>query len=532
MMAIREFHKAMKKFRLLVILLFVLLGLAATGFVCPLNAGEVKRIRILHVNDFHGYAEQYRPYGSEEQCGGAVFLDAKIRALRADPYLPTLLLAAGDMIQGDNWANLFQGRSVVELMNAMAFDGMVIGNHELDFGQAILKQRIEEAGFPVLAANVRGFPELKPFMIREIGGVKVAVIGLVTEHTPTSTHPANAVGLTFLSPRETLEMYLPELRKAADVVIALTHLGHDADRYLAAQVQGVDAVIGGHSHTRVTDPPRIGNTLVLQAWEHGKALGVLDLTLEDGRVTASNARLIDVKPEGSVPPGPVAVLVDKYQQQMNMVLSEVVGRSRVGLNGAEVRFKETNFGDLVADIVRRTADADVALINGGTIRRSIRKGPILLKDIYSALPFNNYVVAFRLRGSQLRVALEHGVAGVENGAGAFPQISGMTMTYDSAAPPGMRIQSISIGGRALEPEREYTVATNDFLAAGGDGYKVFGEAVKAEDLIGPVAAGKPGSKLVYNDAGRWLRDIMADYIRANREICPVTENRIVELFRP
>jgi len=521
----------MKKPRFLTILVFVLLSLVATGFLSPLEAGE-KRIRILHVNDFHGFAQPYRPYGTDEEWGGAVSLDAKIRVLRADPSVPTLLLAAGDMIQGNNWANLFQGQSVIELMNAMGFDGMVLGNHELDFGQGVLKQRIGEANFPVLAANVRGLPELKPFMIKEIGGVKVAVIGLVTEHTPTCTHPANAVGLTFLSPKAVLEAYLSELRKTADVVIVLTHLGHEADRFLAGQVQGMDAVIGGHSHTRVTDPPRIGNTLVLQAWEHGKALGVLDLTLDEGRVPDSHACLIDVKPQGHFDDGSVAALVDKYQQRMDAVLNQVIGKSRISLNGAEVRFRETNFGNMVADIVRRTAGAEVALINGGTIRMSIRKGPIRLKEIYSALPFNNYVVAFRLRGAQLQAALEHGVARVEFRDGAFPQISGMTMTYDPSAPPGHRIKGIFVGGRTLDLEREYTVATNDFVAAGGDGYKVFAEVISAADLLDTATAGRPGAKLVYNDNGRWLRDIVADYIRTHGEIHPLPEKRIVELSHP
>jgi len=522
----------MKKLCLPALLALVLLSLTATVFLAPLDAGEKRQLRILHVNDFHGFAEPYKPGGSDGKAGGAVFLAAQIQAFRADPAVPTLLLAAGDMIQGDNWANLFQGKSVIELMNAMAFDGMVIGNHELDFGQAVLKQRIRQAAFPVLAANVRGLPELKPFMVKEVGGVKVAVIGLVTEHTPTSTHPANAVGLTFLSPRATLERYLPELRGRADVVIVLTHLGHDADRFLAAQVHGADAVIGGHSHTRVTDPPRIGNTLVLQAWEHGKALGVLDLTLENGRVTASSARLIDVKPDGPPAKGPVVALIDRYSHQVDKALNVVVGRSRVSLNGAEVRVRETNFGNFVADVVRRTAGAEVALINGGSIRRSIRKGPIRLKDLYSALPFNNYVVAFRLRGDRLRAALEHGVAGVELGAGAFPQISGMTMTYDPSAPPGRRIKTISVGGRALVPDKEYTVATNDFIAAGGDGYKVFGEVISAYDLVDPSAVGQPGAKLVYNDAGHWLRDIVADRIRVQGEIRPVVENRIGQILGP
>ncbi len=526
-----SFCRTLKKLRLTAVLVFALLSFSFTGFVSQANAGE-KRIRILYVNDFHGFSQPYRPYGMDDQWGGAAFLDKKIRALRADPSIPTLLLAAGDMIQGNNWANLFQGRSVIELMNLMAFDAMVMGNHELDFGQDVLKQRIREAAFPVLAANVLGLPELKPYMIKELDGIKVAVIGLVTEHTPTCTHPANAVGLTFISPIKVLKTYLPELRRTADVVIVLSHLGHDMDRFLAGQVSGVDAIIGGHSHTRVAKPPCIGNTLVLQAWEHGRALGVLDLTVEEGRVTDSSSRLIDVKPEDGAAGESVAELVQRYQQRMDAVLDSVVGRTRVSLNGAEVRFRETNFGNLVADVVRRTAGAEVALINGGTIRASIRKGPVRLKELYSALPFNNYVVAFRLRGDQLRAALEHGLARVEFRDGAFPQISGMTLTYDPSAPAGRRIKTLFVGGQALEAGREYTVATNDFLAAGGDGYKAFAEVIHAEDLVEPSAAGRPGAKLVFNDAGRWLRDLVADTLRTQGEIHPVRENRIVEIFHP
>jgi len=137
-----------------------------------------------------------------------------------------------------------------------------------------------------------------------------------------------------------------------------------------------------------------------------------------------------------------------------------------------------------------------------------------------------------LNGVQLRAALEHGVSRVEFRDGAFPQISGMTLIYDPAAPPGRRITTITVGGRPLEWEKEYTVATNDFLAAGGDGYKVFGEVIKAEDLVKPVEVGGPGAKLVYNDASRLLRDIVADYIRTNSPIHPQPENRIRELPRP
>jgi 2',3'-cyclic-nucleotide 2'-phosphodiesterase (5'-nucleotidase family) len=198
-------------------------------------------IRILHVNDFHGFAEPYQPYGSNEMLGGIAYLAAKVNDLRKQR--PSLLLSAGDMIQGNNWANLFQGESVIELMNTMGFDAMVAGNHEFDFGQEILQQLISEAHFPVLGANVQGMSMLKPFIIREIDGVKIAIVGVVTEDTSVTTHPRNAAGLQFEPPADTIEKYMKELQKQPDVIFVLSHIGYTADRALAEKVDGIDVIV-------------------------------------------------------------------------------------------------------------------------------------------------------------------------------------------------------------------------------------------------------------------------------------------------
>ena len=175
--------------------------------------GQAREIRILHLNDFHGFAQPYKPLGSNEILGGIAHLASKVDQLRKEK--PSLLLSAGDMIQGNNWANLFQGESVIELMNAMRFDAMEVGNHEFDFGQDVLKKRLSEAEFPILGANVEGIEGLRPFVMKEVNGVKIAIIGVVTEDTAISTHPKNVVGLKFLSPIETVQKYLMELKKKA-----------------------------------------------------------------------------------------------------------------------------------------------------------------------------------------------------------------------------------------------------------------------------------------------------------------------------
>jgi 5'-nucleotidase / UDP-sugar diphosphatase len=504
---------------LILLMLFIFL-LAPAG-------GEQHALRILHVNDFHGFAEPYTPLGSERVQGGIAYLAGEVRRLRAEK--PTLLLAAGDMIQGNNWANLFQGKSTIEVMNAMKFDAMVVGNHEFDFGQEVLRKRIAEAGFPVLGANVEGFDELRPYMIKEVGGVRIAIIGVVTEDTPVSTHPRNAEGLKFDPPVDVVGKYIRELKGKADIIIVLSHTGYAADRTLAENVKGIDVIVGGHSHTKLEGPAKVGDALIVQAWEHAKALGVLDLTVEDGRISGYQGRLEEIKPVPGGEDRAVMAVVEKYGNRVNKVLDEPIGTAEVDLDGENVRKRETNLGDLIADVMRKTSGADAAIINGGGIRTSINKGEVRVKDVYSALPFDNYIVAVKLTGAQIRQALEHGVSAVEQGEGRFPQVSGLTFTYLPSAPARARVRQVLIGGGLLEPDREYSVATNDFLAAGGDGYTAFGDAVRESKDFALVGGLMKGEKLVYSDAGKWLRDVVIGYIKEHKRIAPGVEGRIKEV---
>ena len=488
---------------------------------------ETREIRILHVNDFHGYAVEYKPFGSGELRGGISYLAWKADILRKEK--PTILLAAGDMIQGNSWANIFEGKPVIEVMNEMRFDAMVVGNHEFDFGQSVLKKRISQARFPVLGANVEGMAALKPYVIKEVEGVKIAIIGVVTEDAPVTTHPKNMVGLKILPPIETVQKYVRELRKKVDIIIVLSHIGLNVDMLLAEKVKGIDVIVGGHTHTKLDSYMPVGKTVIVQAWEHGLALGVLDLTLRDTEIVQVRSRLEEIIPATMKKSAPVAAIVDKYRKKVDAMMTEKVGETNVELDGKNARLRETNLGDLVADIIRQKAGADAALINGGSIRTSINKGKIEAGSIYSALPFDNYIVAVKMTGRQLREAVEHGVAGVENEEGAFPQISGFSFTYARSAPKGQRVREILIAGKPLEQDKYYTVATQDFFAAGGDGYTSFGEAVKSSKDFSLMGGAMKGENLVYSDAGRWLRDLVMDYIKTKKKIAPAVEGRIKEL---
>jgi 5'-nucleotidase/UDP-sugar diphosphatase len=508
----------MKNLRLTLLCLLLVLSLAV-----PAGA-RVVTLRLLYVNDFHGFAEPYQPLGSQELLGGAAYLAGAVDRLRAGQ--PTLLLAAGDMIQGNNWANLFKGKSSIELMNAMQFDAMVVGNHEFDYGQKVLRERLREARFPVLGANVKGLPGLKPYIIKEIQGVRVAIIGVVTADTPTSTHPRNVAGLKFAPPAAAVARCLKGLKGKADLVVVLSHIGYAADRALAAQVPGIDVIIGGHSHTRLETPAVVNHTIIGQAWEHAKALGVLDLDLKDGKIVKFSGHLQEIKPIFGQEDKAIEKIVEKYSQKVDAVLDRTVGETEVDLDGEHGPTRETNLGDLVADIMRSAAGAEAALINGGSLRASIHRGPIQAKEVYTALPFDNYVVAIRLTGQQVQESLEHGVSGLAERAGRFPQVSGLSFTYSPQAAAGSRVREVTMNGRPLDPQVRYVVATNDFLAAGGDGYRAFGQALKAGAGFLRLGGALTSKNLTYCNPGVWLRDLVIDYIKTNKTISPRLEGRI------
>jgi 2',3'-cyclic-nucleotide 2'-phosphodiesterase (5'-nucleotidase family) len=430
------------------------------------------------------------------------------------------------MIQGNAWANFSRGKSSIEVMNAMKFDAMVVGNHEFDFGPKVLKERLAQARFPMLGANVAGFAALKPYVIKKLQGVRVAIIGVVTQDTPVATHPRNVAGLTFSTPESAVKKYLAALKGRADIFIVLSHCGFQADRELAAKVPGIDVIVGGHSHTKLLQPELVGQTIIVQAWEHAKALGVLNLRIKDCKIAGFDGALQEISPATGSANCQVQDIVARYERQAASRLQRVIGETEVDLDGKNVRTGETNLGDYVADVMRQTAGAEVSLINGGTIRTGIPQGKITVKDIYCMLPFDNYLVAISLTGAQLKQALEHGVFRLEDSPGSFPQVSGLTFTYSRSAPPGARVKEVTVGGRPLDPQKEYVVATNDYLVAGGDGYTAFGEALKSAGDYANLGGTLTSSKLAYNDPGAWLRDIVIDDIQARKTIAPKVDGRI------
>jgi 2',3'-cyclic-nucleotide 2'-phosphodiesterase (5'-nucleotidase family) len=255
------------------------------------------------------------------------------------------------------------------------------------------------------------------------------------------------------------------------VIVVLSHLGYNADMALASTVKGIDVIVGGHSHTKGVKEIMVGNTVIVQAWEHGLVLGVLDLNVESGRIVAANGRLEEIVPAKTGKDEKVAAIVEKWAAKVSESMEKVVAVAEVELDGENVRVRETNLGNFIADILKKESGADAAIINGGGLRTSIKKGPVTVGNIYSVLPFNNYIVGIRLTGKQIRDALEYGLSGIEQKEGRFPQVAGLTVTYSPGKEPGKRVGTILVGREPIDPSRQYIVATVDFLAAGGTGIR-------------------------------------------------------------
>ncbi|HKM42467.1 MAG TPA: bifunctional UDP-sugar hydrolase/5'-nucleotidase, partial [Limnochordia bacterium] len=440
----------------LVLALVTLLAVSMPSFAAE--------IIILHTNDVHSRVESHVPQGAEEEQGGRVRAATVVEEIRGMYGKDkVLLLDAGDSLHGMNIDNLFGGLPSIEIMNAMGYDAFTPGNHEFNYGQAVLAQRIADAKFPTLAANVSKNGSLfagYSALIKEVNGVKIGIIGLVAEETPIVTHPKNVEGLTFRDPIAVAKQTVQVVRPEVDILIALSHLGYAKDVELAQAVPEFDVIVGGHSHTRLETAAEVNGVIIVQAHEYANKVGFLYLEVEDKQIVNYEGFLVPVTPDVAKHDG-VQSIIDDWNAQLQERLGSVVGASGVSWNGEReyVRTQETNLGNLVADVIRSTVDADVALTNGGGIRASIHAGDIRVADVYNTLPFDNSLVVVEMMGMDILEALEHSVRLLPDQNGAFLQVSGITYEVDPKALPGGRVINAKVGENRLAAGKYYTVAT-------------------------------------------------------------------------
>lgn len=484
--------------------------------ICRTVAAEPLEIGLLHVNDVY----QIAPIDSKAPRGGLARLATLAREIKhAQPA--TLLVFGGDTLSPSIESGLFQGRQMIAAWNAVGVDLAVPGNHEFDFGETAFRAALAESSFPWLAANLHAetpLPNVRPGALRELGGVKVGVIGLLTPDTATLSKPGP--NLRFEDLEAALRRETAALRaQGAVAIVALTHNNLDEDRRLAASGL-VDLILGGHEHHFIAE--RVQGRPILKAGSDARDVIHAKLRFErDERATRLREVVWEVLPlDGRwAEDGAVLALAADYERQIVGLLGESIGETAVPLDalGETLRTGESNIGNFAADAVRAAMGAEVAMLNGGGFRidRVVEPGPLSRRDVLSLLPFQNPLVLLSITGVQLRAALEHGIdRRVSRGqSGAFPHVSGLRLRYDPKAPAGARIVAIEVGGKPLDTQARYTLATSNYLSGGGDGYALL------KDL--PVLRPAEGSPIE--------TEVVIDAIRHAGRIAPAVDGRMAEM---
>lgn len=504
-------------------------------------------LSLIHTNDTHAHIDNVARKATV------------VEALREDNP-SALLVDAGDVFSGTLYFNQFKGQADLDFMNMLGYDAMTFGNHEFDLGTKPLADFIQKAKFPFVSANVNASKDAnlsslmnetvtdKPLdgrvyngIIKEVDGEKVGIFGLTTAETETISSPGDDV---------IFENYLQEAEKAVasfkaegvNKIVALSHIGFrdgggDNDVTLAKEVEGIDVIVGGHSHDKLSEPyideTGAEPTIVVQANEYNKFIGTLDVIFdEEGAVTEYAGELIEVDQKNE--DGTYVFeenqevknrLATAYTPEIEKVKAQVVGSAATALDGerANARTKETNLGNLMTDAMlakAKTIDADtvIALQNGGGIRASIDAGDITMEEVLTVMPFGNALAIMDLTGVEIEAALEHSVSLAPEQNGAFLQAAGLKFTYDSSKAAGSRVTSVEVneGGTfvPLDESKTYAVATNTFTAKGGDNYSMFKTAYEE----GRVS--EPG----FVD---W--ETFTEYLQANPSVNANIEGRITDL---
>lgn len=472
------------------VLLAILSAVAASA--------ETARVTFILVNDIYLMGDQAMPDG--QRRGGFARLAAVVKAERAKGG-PVILAHAGDTLSPSLMSSTDKGAHIVALTNLVAPDIFVPGNHEFDFGKAIFLQRMAEAKFPLYAANLRGpdgtpLPNFEDRAIVTFDGVRIGLTGATHDDSPRMSSPED---LRFAPTVTTIKGQADALRsEGADIVVAVAH----ADRrqgYDIMATRAVDLLLTGHVHDLFINYD--GRVAAVESSYDALYVTAVDLTievtLEEGRRVAQwwpQFRVIDT---ASVTPDPeVAAAVAVYEQKMSREMDVPLGTTAMALDSrnATVRTREAAIGNIVADAMRAAARADVAIMNGGGIRGGKlypAGAAISRRDVLAELPFGNRTVTLDISGRALKAAIENGLSQLPDAAGRFPQVSGLMIEADMSRPPGSRITAIKVGDAPLAEDRTYRVATNDFLARGGDGYAMFADAQPIlPDADAPPVAGE------------------------------------------
>jgi 2',3'-cyclic-nucleotide 2'-phosphodiesterase (5'-nucleotidase family) len=439
--------------------------------------------------------------------GGFPRLGAALKSERAaNPN--TLFVHAGDLLSPSLFSGFDQGEHMIQFMNLLKTDVFTPGNHEYDFGKDIAAKRMGESQFPWIAANVTQadgtpVPNMAPTLVKEIAGVKVGFIGLAEETTDVLSSPGD---LKFQPAYDTAAVKAKELREGgAEFVVAVNHNVRAVGQKLVDD-KVVDLVLNGHNHDLWMFYN--GRSAAVESASDSTFITAVDITFnieeKDGKRTISWRPDFRVTDSADVTPDPdIAAKVAEYQAVLDKELDVEVGTTAIELDSrkASVRSQETTMGNLVADAMKKAVGADIAIANGGGIRGDTQYpagAKLTRKHILTELPFGNKTVMIELTGAQVKEALENGVSKIEEAQGRFPQVSGIAFVVDKTKPAGERVSDIKANGQPLDEAATYKVATNDYMAGGGDGYAVF----KGKTML----VNAESAKLLANDVMAYIRE--------------------------
>lgn len=506
-------------------------------------------LNIMHINDWHSRIESINKYDStcsaDDETEGACFGGAGRLVTAARDYRANhegenvLLLNAGDNFQGSLFYTTYKGKAEAEFLNMMGTDAMVVGNHEFDDGEDGLAGFLSEVEFPVVGSNIRATSAsslgdmVKPYVILEVGGEKIGIVGAVANDTAELSSPGENVSI-----EEDVAAITEQVKAVAgegvSKIIALTHVGYPRDLEAIAKIPGVDVVVGGHSNTLLSNtsdraagpyPTMVENDLgyqvpVVQAYAYSKYLGDLEVTFSDiGIVKEATGEPI-VLDASVTPDEEVIARIGELGAPIEELKNTVVADTSEAIDGSRdtCRAMECQMGNLVTDaMLDRTADQGVqfAITNGGGLRASIDEGEVTMGEVLTVLPFQNTLATFELKGSDVVASLENGLSQIEEGAGRFPQVSGLKFQFDKSKEPGSRVSGVMVDEDGtwapIDPDATYLIATNNFMRGGGDGYALFSS--EAENAY---------------DYGPGLEQVVADYLAANSPYTPYVDGRISE----
>jgi 5'-nucleotidase len=490
------------------LVLALALALGCSPFSQMQATPETVRIHLLHLNDVY----QFTPV-QQGRAGGLARV-ATVRKRLLPEATHTLTLFAGDTLApsvesiSELGGKPLQGQQMIDAWNALGVDYAVPGNHDFDFGDAVLRERIKASRFPWLAANIfdnhtgRPFEGLLPYQLMQLSGVKIGLFGLLLPETEVSSSVSQDTNIRDIC--STAKPIISRLRaQGATLVIALTHLELAQDRELA-RCAPVDVIIGGHEHERIED--RSTGVPIFKVAADAVELGqvILEVDTRTGKLLKLDWKVHPITQE--IPEEPTFVASMQKYAPLIAELSEPVGHTPVPLDARKtaVRSQETNLGSLVADALRQAAGTDVALVNGGAIRGDTRfpSGELTRREMLSIFPYRDQLVRLQVTGAILQTALENAVSrsAEDPEPGRFLQVSGLRFAFDPSRPKGQRVLCVTVGGKALSPTATYSLATLSFLAGGKDGYEMF--------------RGLPATPALQE--GRTPRDVLSDALRTGK----------------